>query len=131
VASRTAEEDTVRAEFAAAHYDWEDPLNPKSFLDWRRTLPRKSDDVAVENDSATQAPKDYAIRTHTADCVLREASLTVGASDLLPKRGKFIFEDGEWVEVTAIPEEATEVAAAVMTIPPPLRRPRPKPPRRV
>ncbi|WP_321474333.1 hypothetical protein [uncultured Paludibaculum sp.] len=75
--------------FAAAHYDWTDPLSARSFLAWRRTLQEKQDAVSVVGTGAGRA---YRVRTSTSAGSLRAASLTVTAVDWRPSEADFEFE---------------------------------------
>jgi hypothetical protein len=108
---RNAEEDAIRAHFAAAHFDWDNLLGPIAFLEWRSGLARKTDHVAGETDPATGAPRDFTIRTSTDDGALREASLTIEAAGMLPVNARFVFADREWVEVSATSDAKPEASA--------------------
>src|SRR5712692_4930399 len=71
LASSTADTDTlnsIQTLFLAANYDWEDPLNAKSYQAWRERLPEKQDQVIEERDS-------YSIRTGTGSGELMQATL--------------------------------------------------------
>ncbi len=107
---------SVRSRFEAAHYDWNDPLNPAAFEQWRNALHNKVDRVAV-NEGA--GPKEYTIHTTTQEGGLREAALTLEANEMLPVSGRFEFEDAEWVEIATIPEtpSTAPLAEVAPTIP--------------
>ncbi|HLJ51338.1 MAG TPA: zf-HC2 domain-containing protein [Bryobacteraceae bacterium] len=101
---------TVETMFAAARYDWQDPLNARSFKTWRDQLPEKKDEVV--RTSAT-----YLIRTSTNSDEMREASLELTAPDLRPVEGRFEFSNQDWVEITdlgddTIPAESAAAAPA-------------------
>src|SRR5579864_4792642 len=98
---------SLQALFTTANYDWNDPLSAKSYQAWRSQLNDKKDEVVQEQDS-------YRVRTDTASGEMKDASLTLKKPDLQPVQGRFEFRDGEWVEITALADEAapsTEVAA--------------------
>jgi hypothetical protein len=105
------EESALRARFAAADYDWSEPLSAKAFADWRRGLARKSDRVVAHRDPATRAVLDYTLETGAPDSGLREASLTLEAGNFAPVSGKFLFADREWVEISAAPDAERDTPA--------------------
>lgn len=101
--------DAVRSKFQAAHYDWNDPLNPRAFAEWRSTVPDKADRVSSSG-------REYTIATTAPQGALREAALTIQSSDMLPVSGRFQFADAEWVEIAAVPDSA-EAPPPVATAP--------------
>jgi hypothetical protein len=92
-----------RERFRAAHYDWDDPLNPRAFSEWRDGVKHKTDRVLISPASAA-APKQYTIQTTAEDRVLQEASLTVDAASLLPIGASFVFAGQDWIEISVIPD---------------------------
>jgi hypothetical protein len=96
-----------REKFRAAHYDWDDPLNPRAFSEWRDSVKRRTDRVLISNASAT-TPKQYTIQTTAEDNVLQEASLTVDAASLLPIRASFVFAGQDWIEISVIADYRQE-----------------------
>lgn len=106
----TRQDSDVRALFEAAHYDWDDPLNPRAFQNWRQQLPAKRDQV-------TSGPDFYRISTSAETGVLREASLKLHTPDLRPLEGRFEFRNREWVEVTELPPEPP-APVAIASAPP-------------
>jgi hypothetical protein len=114
--------------FQAARYDWDDPLNVATYSRWRNTLHRKTDRVEVAG--AQHDSRQYTIRTSTSDSELQEAALTLDAARLAPVKCKFVFKDQEWVEISALPDSASEATVAPVTptipsSPPPAAPPQP------
>lgn len=102
LASNAADTQTLQslqALFTAANYDWNDPLSAKSYQAWRSQLNDKKDEVVQEQDA-------YRVRTDTASGEIKDVSLTLKKPDLQPVQGRFEFRDGEWVEITAMADEA-------------------------
>lgn len=113
--SETAEETAVGERFVVAHYDWRDPLNPRSYSNWRNRLKRKTSKVSASRDERT-GQLDQRIETRTQDGVLLDASLVLDAN-LAPVGASFQFADREWVEITAIPEVAPSPSPVVRQAP--------------
>jgi hypothetical protein len=115
------EEVAIRERFAAAHYDWQEPLNARAYLDWRHSLMRKTSQVSeVHGDSGQTEER---VETRTAEGALRDASLTFDAA-LAPVSGRFKFADSEWVEITVAPDSPAIRPGAVAAMPPaPSREP--------
>ncbi|MDX1983049.1 MAG: hypothetical protein SFV51_22450 [Bryobacteraceae bacterium] len=98
----------IEARFAAAHYDWQDPLSARAFQQWRDQLPARQDEVAESGGA-------FRIHTTAATGDLAEATLALRGSDLHPLEGTFRFRDNEIVEITELPAEpapAGEIAVA-------------------
>ncbi|HLK18800.1 MAG TPA: hypothetical protein VKT81_07580 [Bryobacteraceae bacterium] len=93
--------------FTSAKYNWDDPLSARSFSAWRNQLPSKQDQV-------TETSGSYRIRTETESGDLLEADLQLSAADLQPIEGRFSFRNADWVEITALPDQAEPVAAATI-----------------
>jgi hypothetical protein len=93
----TAEEKAVRARFIAAHYDWRDPLGPRSYAGWRHSLKHKTSKVFASGQT------EQCIETTTSEGTLVDASLTLDAK-LVPVKGSFRFADQEYVEITPVPD---------------------------
>jgi len=100
-----SEEIAIRARFLEARYDWDDPLSPKSYLDWRHNLRQKTSKLSTTRDAAG-AP-EQSIETRTEDGALQDASLTLDAQ-LAPVSGWFQFADQERVEITSEPDSGAE-----------------------
>ena len=98
----------VEALFRAANYDWNNPLSARSFSEWRRQLPEKSDMVRVLSNRAKGNGRLYRIETSTPHGPLAMAALTLRATDLRPLRERFEFRDREWVEISELPPLAPE-----------------------
>ena len=117
--SETAEESAIGEHFVAAHYDWRDPLNPQSYSKWRNRLKRKTSKISESRNERT-GQFDQRIETTTQDGMLLDASLVLDAN-LVPTGGWFRFADQEWVEITAVPEAATDPAPVLRESPAPER----------
>ena len=102
-----------RDKFRAAQYDWNDPLSPRVYAEWRTSVTHKSDRVVVSAASAA-APKLLTIQTSAPEDLLKDASLTVDAVSLLPVSAKFVFSGDEWIEISVIPNFSpdAEIAAS-------------------
>lgn len=98
-------EAAIRARFIEARYDWNDPLSPKSYLDWRHNLKHKTSKLSTSRDAAGQP--EQSIETRTDDGALQDASLTFDAQ-LAPVSGWFRFADQERVEITTEPDSGAE-----------------------
>ncbi len=62
-----------RDRFRAAHYDWDDPVSPRAFSDWRNSVKHKSDRVIV-SPTSSGAPRQFTIQTTTPENLLQDAS---------------------------------------------------------
>jgi len=91
-----------RERFRAANYNWDDPVSPRAFSEWRDGVKHKTDRVLVLPASSS-APKQITIQTTAKESLLQYASLTVDASSLLPVRARFVFGDEDWVEISVMP----------------------------
>jgi hypothetical protein len=92
-----AQADSVRAEFEAARYNWDDPLNPDSYRQWRDGLQSRSVRVTEDRNSAV-------VETSASVGRLREASLMIEVPRMLVVGANFQFADRERVEITMMPE---------------------------
>src|ERR1035437_2311861 len=102
--SEAAAAPDIKALFELAHYDWNDPLTARAFMQWRDTVAEKTDQVST----ITQPSGDgYQIHTVAAQGEIADATLTLGA-DLSPTEERLEFRDGEWVELTEISESFSE-----------------------
>jgi len=101
-----------RERFRAAHYDWDDPVSPRAFSDWRNSVRHKSDRVTV-SPTSSDAPRQFTIRTTAQENLLQDASLTVDAASLLPVRARFVFAGEDWIEISVIPSLPPEAEMAV------------------
>jgi hypothetical protein len=111
--------DAVGLRFAAAHYDWDDPLAPASYGKWRDRLKTKKITVVEKGGQAR-------IETDTSESDLVAASLTIAENSMTVIAGRFEFADRQWVEITAIPDavEGTELMPMASVSP---REPAPAP----
>jgi hypothetical protein len=98
--SRTA----IASKLRAAHYPDGDPLNPKSFQQWRDSLPQKQDEVATVSNPEIPSESWFRIKTTPVEGELAAASLTLRASDFHPVGSRFEFRDQEWVEYNEFSE---------------------------
>jgi hypothetical protein len=101
---------SLKTLFHNANYNWDDPLSARSYSAWRDQLASKHDQVSEERTS-------YRIRTETESGDLLEASLQLSTPDLQPMEGRFAFRNSDWVEITALPDEAEPVAASIPAAP--------------
>jgi hypothetical protein len=101
---------SLKTLFHNANYNWDDPLSARSYSAWRNQLSAKQDQVLEERDT-------YRIRTDTESGDLLEASLQLRSQDLQPSEGRFEFRNSDWVEITALPEEAEPIASAIPPVP--------------
>jgi len=108
----------LRVKFAEARYDWNDPLNPVSYSNWRNQLHRRKEEVSIKRDPATERAEQYSIRTTTDDSALREAVLTLAAPAPSPTGARFVFADQEWVEVVRVPDTSEEIAPREIPVKP-------------
>jgi hypothetical protein len=99
-------ESEVASLFAAAHYDWNDPLSAQSYSTWRGSLPHYQDAVASQANS-------YDITTTTTDSELASATLKLRSTDLEPLEGRFEFRNHEWVEMTELVDQQIPPASTV------------------
>ncbi len=99
----------VQALFVKANYSWEDPLSARSFAAWRNGLRAKRDHVTSVG-GADGLRRLYRLRTETADGVLRMASLTLRANDLMAVDGAFEFENQERVTMADTGQDSNDVA---------------------
>jgi Putative zinc-finger len=107
LAARTGREESapaIQALFAAAHYDWDDPLSARSYQAWRDSVSRKSDNVVTIADPQKPSEECYQINTSADSGELADASLTLRATDLHPVESRLEFRNREWVELSEIPE---------------------------
>jgi hypothetical protein len=113
--------------FRTAHLNWEDPLSPSSYDAWRNSLTRKQDEVTQVVDGR------LTLTTTTAEGPIKEATITVRASDFHPVSEVFYLNDTRQVEVTelawqVLPMEAIDsVIFASARVPAPVAM-RPAPP---
>jgi hypothetical protein len=100
---KSADEGPLESMFLAAHYDWADPLSPKSYLAWRDRLPQKQDEVTKISTTGNPEGSYYRIQTTTQSGELAAASLTLRAADLRAVQGTLVFRNQESVEMTELP----------------------------
>lgn len=113
VSEQPADLAALAAMFAAAHYDWRDPLSARSYAEWRNSLSEKHDEVSTTGDS-------YRIRTSTDAGELASASLTLRATDLRPVESRLEFRGAngatpDWIELTDITDASPDNGAPVET----------------
>ena len=85
----------IKALFARAHYDADDPLSARAYAEWRGGAGEKRDRV-------TESAGQYEIHTVVFSGELAEASLTLAAADLEPLAGKLQFRDSEFLEFSSL-----------------------------
>ena len=88
----------LAAMFREARYDFDDPLSPKSFADWR-------DHLAAKQDSVKTDPDAYEIKTATDEGTLVAATLKLRLTDYEPLEGRFEFRNRDWVEMTELVDQ--------------------------
>jgi Putative zinc-finger len=108
----------LEALFQRAHWDWNNPLSAQAFDSWRDLQSKKTDVV-------TRIADTVELRTVTPDGLVASASLTLQAADLLPIRSRLEFRDGDWVEMSEIPDAAPQSNS--MPAPPRAAEPAPAP----
>lgn len=104
--------------FTAARYNWDDPLSPRSYLDWHQQLADRRDEVRLVRDGDRGGRSCYQIRTVTGTGALLEATLLLTQDDLRAVEGAFLFRNRELVEVVEA-GEATDFAMDSPTAPAP------------
>lgn len=102
--------------FETANYSWREPLNARSFQDWRSSLKEKQDSVSVIHRSGQK--RGYRVQTETSTGLLRRASLTLRLVDLRPTNGTFAFEGETTLEMSEAPATIEERQAPAATEPP-------------
>jgi hypothetical protein len=90
----------LQAKFVDAHYDWDDPLSAKAYLDWHDSLQQRQDRV-------TEARDSYLIQTNTESGELAQATLTIRAQDLRPVQERLEFRDRDWVEISEVADDGS------------------------
>jgi hypothetical protein len=110
------DEAAVRARFAGAHYNWDDPLSARSFAEWRHSLQHKTSKVTALRGAAGQP--EQSVDTRTDNGALREAALTLDAK-LLPVSAWFRFADQEWVEIATEPGSSADSLPSLTASPAP------------
>jgi hypothetical protein len=100
-------DDSLRAQFLTARYDWNDPLSAAAFRGWREQLPHKTDRLSESGE-----PIQYRLETTTTDSAVQAASIIFEGPDLTPVSLRLVFDGGGWVEITAIPEAPATASAA-------------------
>jgi hypothetical protein len=106
VKQAVAGEAEVSAMFAAARYDWNDPLSAKAYSNWRGNLVHYQDAVAPQTNS-------YEITTTTKDSEIETATLKLRSTDLEPLEGRFEFRNHDWVEMTELVDQQTTPASTI------------------
>jgi anti-sigma factor RsiW len=101
-----AGESEVAALFAAAHYDWNDPLSAQAYANWRGSLTHYADAVASQANS-------YEITTTTTESELASATLKLRGTDLEPLQGRLEFRNRDWVEMTELVDQQTPPASSI------------------
>lgn len=97
-----SQEDTaehVRSLFMQARYDWERPLDVRSFSAWRRGLEAKRDDVLLIR-NARGEKYAYRVRTQTPRGLLRAVSLTLRSDNYRTTAGSFQFEGEDRLDIS-------------------------------
>ena len=113
--------DALEARFAAAHYDWVDPLSAKAYQSWR-------DQLSAKQDAVVEQPGAYRIETSAPSGELARATLTLRTADLAPVAERLEFRNSEWLEITLVSEEPPVTIAAAPPEPNAAGRPAAKAP---
>jgi len=100
--SQIQEMDAIRIRFAAAHYDWSDPLSAGAYASWRARIAHRTAEVTERYGQST-------IRTIADEGAIAEASLTLDARDLSPVNARFVFSPQDWVEISAAPDAPVDL----------------------
>ena len=116
--------DEIQLTFLAARLNWQDPLSPASYRDWRNSLSEKRDAVSIADNSF------LTLTTTTPEGPIAEARLTVRTSDFHPVSENLRLQDTRQVEVDelaweVLPMDAINPAifAPESMLPPELIRP--------
>jgi hypothetical protein len=89
----------LRAIFAQAKYDFEDPLSAHAYQAWHEGLPERRDEVVLRSGV-------WRVRTETSSKPLEEAVLRLNEDDLRVVGGSFRFHGQETVEMEPLPDQA-------------------------
>jgi hypothetical protein len=102
--SRHSAKDEIQQTFLAARLNWQDPLSPTSYRNWRNNLSEKQDHVSLVGNNLT-------ITTTTAEGPITEARLTVRTSDFHPIAENLRLQDTRQVEVNELAWEVLPIEA--------------------
>jgi len=93
----------VETLFAEAHYNSEDPLSARSYLEWHNSL-SESDDRPVETIADPVSPSEWCYRIQTAAAAgeVANATLLLSTQDLHAVEGRLDFRDQNYLEFTEI-----------------------------
>jgi anti-sigma factor RsiW len=105
-----AQMQAIAALFAAAHWDWSDPLSARAFVAWRDRQVHKTDEVTEVKNPQTPSEHLTQIRTVSADGELEAASIVLDTGDYAAVSERLEFRDRDWVELSEIAETSTESA---------------------
>ncbi|HEX4808858.1 MAG TPA: zf-HC2 domain-containing protein [Bryobacteraceae bacterium] len=108
--------------FEQAHYNWANPLSPRSFADWHGRLADKQDRVTALRDHSG-ATAAFQLRTTTRSGNLRAVALTLAADTLEPREGRFDFQPDGLVDISVTPAEETRPEGGPNPISTPARAP--------
>jgi hypothetical protein len=89
----------LRAMFAQAKYDLEDPLSAHTYQAWRNGLQAYRDEAVLDSGV-------WRVRTDASSGVLEEAVLRLNADDLRVVGGSFRFHGQEIVDIEPLPDQA-------------------------
>jgi hypothetical protein len=116
--SRAHTENELSAMFREANFDWRQPLRARAFADWRKSLPKKEDEVRILQSPEKRIGRYYRIRTSTPHGSLSEVSITLRAEDLRAIQERFEFRNHDWVEIfEAPPEELKPTPMSIAQVP--------------
>jgi hypothetical protein len=88
--------------FREASYSWKKPLSAESFMEWRRHLVNKRDQVTgIRSGNVVER---YEIRTITSDSTIRLATIALNASNFLAIVETLEFRNGEVITITPLAE---------------------------
>jgi len=102
----TASHDPIPAEaerlFAEAHYNGEDPLSARSYMDWHNSLESQDDPVETVPDPVVPSESCYRIHTVPASGEVSGATLLLSTADYHAVDGMLEFRDRNFVEFTEL-----------------------------
>jgi anti-sigma factor RsiW len=114
---QVAAQQAVAAQFQAANFDWNDPLSARAFEQWRDEQVHKTDEVTTVPNPQVPSSSCTRIRTAAAEGELAQVSITLDAGDYRPLEEMLEFRDREWIELSEISENSTDIAGGTLSRP--------------
>lgn len=96
--------------FAAAGYNWQNPLSAEAFAEWRGHLAEKRDEVTLL--PKPEHVESYVIRTFASGGALSDASLTLRARDLHAVACTLRFRSDETIDMAEVSDQETAAPSA-------------------